>query len=74
MELFPQVVTSARGELRILSYIYMELFAKIIENKKPFTIFAKTSIFDVRQGLEYASQLAFKVKDASFLNQLKYQR
>ena len=52
----------------------MELFAKIVKNQKPFTIFAKTTILDVWQGSEYASELAFKVKDALFLNQFKYQR
>ena len=38
----------------------MELFAKIVKNEKPFTIFAKTSILDVWQGSEYASELASK--------------
>ena len=52
----------------------MELFAKIIKNEKPFTIFAKTSILDVWQGPEYASELASKVKDVSLLNQFRYQR
>ena len=51
----------------------MELFAKIVKNYKTFTICAKTSILDVWQGSEYASELASKVKDASFLNQLEYQ-
>ena len=46
MELSPQVVTGFRGELRILPS-KMELFAKIVKNEKPFTIFAKTSILDV---------------------------
>ena len=32
---------------------------------------AKTSIFDVWQGSEYASELATKVKDVSFLNQFE---
>ena len=52
----------------------MELFAKIVKNEKPFTIFVKTSILDVWQGSEYASELASKVKDVSFLNQFEYQR
>ena len=52
----------------------MELFAKIVKNEKQFTIFAKTSILDVWQRSEYASELAYKVKDVLFLNQLKYQR
>ena len=33
MELFPQVVTSIRDELRILSRSKMKLFAKIVENE-----------------------------------------
>ena len=40
----------------------------------PFTICAKTSILDVLQGSEYASELAFKVKVVSFSNQFEYQR
>ena len=52
----------------------MEVFAKIIKNEKPFSIFAKSSILNVWQGIEYASELASKVKDVSFLNQFKYQR
>ena len=50
----------------------MELFAKIVKHYKPFTICAKTSILDVWQGSEYASELASKVKDAPFLNQFEY--
>ena len=52
----------------------MQLFAKTVKNEKAFTIFAKTSILDVWQGSEYASELASKVKDASFLNHFKYKR
>ena len=74
MELFPQVVTGFRGELRILPTSKMELFAKLVKNEKPFIIFAKTSILDVWQGSEYVSELNSKVKDVSFLNQFKYQR
>ena len=33
----------------------MEIFVKIISIWKPLTIFAKSSIFDVRLGCEYAS-------------------
>ena len=50
----------------------MELFAKIVKNEKPFTIFVKTSILDVWQGSEYASELASKVTDVSFLKQFEY--
>ena len=50
----------------------MELFVKIVKNEKPFTIFAKTSILDVWQDSEYAFELAFKVKETSFLNRSKY--
>ena len=52
----------------------MEPFSKIVKNEKPFTISAKTSILDVWQGCEYASELASKLKDVAFLNQFKYQR
>ena len=52
----------------------MELFAKIVKNEKPFTIFVKTSILDVWQGSEYASELASKVTDVLFLKQFEYQR
>ena len=48
----------------------MELFAKIAKNKKPFTIFVKTSILNVWKGSEYAYELSSKVKDVSFLNNL----
>ena len=34
----------------------MKLLAKIVENEKKFTIFAKPSIWDVWQGSEYASE------------------
>ena len=47
MELFPQVITGFRGKLKILPTFKMELFAKIVKNEKPFTIFVKTSILDV---------------------------
>ena len=52
----------------------MDLSAKIVNNEKLFTIFAKTSILDVCQGSEHGSELASKVKDISFLNQFKFQR
>ena len=44
----------------------MELFAKMVRNEKPFTIFVKTYL-DVWQGSEYASELASKGTDVSFL-------
>ena len=52
----------------------LEHFTKIVKNEKPFTIFVKTSILDVWQGSEYASELASKVTDVSFLKQFEYQR
>ena len=52
----------------------MELFEKIGKNEKPFTIFIKNYILDDWQSSEYASELASKVKDVSFLNQFEYQR
>ena len=71
MELFPQVNTGFRGKLKILPTSKMELFAKIVKNEKPFTIFVKTSILDVWQVSENVSELASNVKDVSILNQLK---
>ena len=71
MELFPQVITGFRGKLKILPTFKMELFAKIVKNEKPFTIFVKTSILDVWQVSENVSELASNVKDVSILNQLK---
>ena len=50
----------------------MELCVKIVKNEKPFTIFVKTSILDVWQGSEYASELASKVTYVSYLNQFEY--
>ena len=44
----------------------MEFFTKIVKNEKPFTIFVKTSILDVWQGSEYASELASKVRMIHF--------
>ena len=41
MELFPQVVSGFRGELRMLPTFKMELFEKIVKNKKPFTVLQK---------------------------------
>ena len=49
----------------------MELLAKMVKNEMPFTMFVKTYIMDVREGSEYASELASKVMDASFLNQFE---
>ena len=69
MQLFPQVVTGFKGDIRIFCHTSkMELFPKIVKNKKPFTIYVKTSILDVWQGSEYASDLASKVTDVSFSN------
>ena len=74
MELFPQIFSGFTVELRILSNIYDGPFCKIVKNKKPFTIFVKTSILDVLQDSEYAFELASKITNVSFLNQFEYQR
>ena len=68
MKNFPQVVTGLGSEANSESFqtSEIELFAKIVRNEKPFTIFVKTSILDVWQGSEYASELASKVKVVSF--------
>ena len=50
----------------------MELFVKIVKNEKSFTVFV--IFLDIWQGSEYASELASKVTDVSFLNQFEYQR
>ena len=47
MELFPQVVTGFRGELRILPIVWEETFCKNSQKLKSFTIFEKTYIFIV---------------------------
>ena len=52
----------------------MELFAKLVKNQKPFTICVKTSVLDVWQSSEYASEFDSKVIDVSFENQCEYQR
>ena len=65
MKLFSPVVTGFRGELRILPNILDGTFCKIL---KAVHYFAKTSILDVWQGSECASELASKVKGVSFLN------
>ena len=52
----------------------IELFVKIVKSKKLLTIFVKTSILDVWQGSEYASEKPSKVTDVSFSNQFEYQR
>ena len=52
----------------------LEVFAKIVKNEKPFTVFVKPSFLDVWQGSEYGSELAFKVTGVPFLNQFQYQR
>ena len=50
----------------------MELFLKIVKNEQLFTICAKGSILDVWQDSEYASKLASKLKDVSFLSRFEY--
>ena len=50
----------------------MKLFLKIVKNEQLCTICAKASILDVWQGSEYASKLASKLKDVSFLSQFEY--
>ena len=74
MELFLQSFLGLQGDSESCKTSKMELFAKIVKNEKPFTIFVKTSILDVWQGSEYASELASKVTDVLFLNRFEYQR
>ena len=63
---------ASKANLQSYKTSKMELFAKIVK-KKPLTISGRTSISDVWSGSEYASVLALKVKDVSFLNQCEYQ-
>ena len=63
-----------RGNSESFQTSKMEPFAKILKNEKPLTIFVKTSILDVEQGSEYASELASIVTNVSFLEQFEYQR
>ena len=42
MELFPQVVMVSEANAESCHTSKLELLAKIVRNKKPFTIFAKT--------------------------------
>ena len=52
----------------------MKLFGKIVQSEKSFTIFIKNPILDDWQGSKYASELASKVTDVSYLNQLECQK
>ena len=76
MELFPRVVAGFfRGERRILPCTLDGDFCKNSQQQKAVHyIFAKTCILDVWQRSEYASELASKDNDLSFLNQVKYLR
>ena len=74
MELFAQVVTGSEANSKPCKTSKIGLFVKIVKNKKSFTIFIKTFILNVWQGSEYASELASKVADVSFLKQFEYQR
>ena len=66
MELFRKSLLASEANTGSCHTSKMELFAKIVRNEKPFTIFGRTSILDIEQGSEYASELASKVKDVSF--------
>ena len=63
---------ASKANLQSCKTSKMELFAKIVR-KKPFTVLGRTSILGVWSGSEYASALALKVKDVSFLDQCEYQ-
>ena len=74
MELSRKAFLHLLGNSEFCQTSKTELFAKIVKNEKPFTIFVKTSVLDVTQGSEYASELASEVTDVSFLNQFECQR
>ena len=61
MELFPQVVTSFRGELKILPYIEDGAFCKNSQKLKVVHYFCK----NLHLGCTF--ELASQVKDVSFL-------
>ena len=67
---FREVVTGFRGELRILPNISDGAFCKNDQKLKAVHYCANT--LGVWQGSEYASELASKVRDVSFLNQFEY--
>ena len=73
MELSRKAFLGLLGNSEFCQISNTELFAKIVKNEKPFTIFVKTSILDVTQGSKYASELASEVTDVSFLNQFECQ-
>ena len=67
-------VARFRGGLRILLNIYDQAFCKNSQKLEAAHNFCKIYIWDVWQVSEYASELASKVKNVSFLNQFEYQR
>ena len=71
---FPKSFLGFQGNSESCQTPKMELFAKLVKNEKPLTIFVKTSMLDVWQGSEYASELPSKVRDVSVLDQFEYQR
>ena len=48
--------SNRRGVFRIQSKSMMGLFAKIVNGFQPLTVFAKSSILDVRLGFKYVSE------------------
>ena len=74
MEFFCKSLLASEANSESCQRSSIELFAKIVNNLKSSTVLVKTFILDVGQVSEYASELAFKVKDASFLNQFEYQQ
>ena len=70
VELFRKLslASEANSESFHRSRSKIEVFAKIVTKEKPFTIFAKTCIFNVWQDSEHVSEQASKVKNVSFLN------
>ena len=63
-------LTASEANLESCQTSKMSLSKKIVENKNSFTIFAKTSISDLWQGSEYASELASKNQGLANINQI----
>ena len=73
MSFFRKLLLGSEVKLESCQISKMELFIKNSQKRKAVHYFLKTSFLDVLQGFEYASELASKVTDVSFLSQFEYQ-
>ena len=74
MELFTQAVTGFKSEFRILTNIWNGAFCKNSQKLKAVHYFCKDPYLVCLTKFWIYSELAFKFKNVSFLNQFKYQR